>query len=160
MRTSERQAGIPTRPGSALAEHPVSLIVPPETVPHIVCEELPLPPLLEPAPDTSLVLGLATVDHSGRVRDRLVIDTLRWVSGDRTSAAVRGNCLFLRRTDRGVAIDARGRVYLPSGTRTLLGIKVDERVVLVAAPQDALLIVQPARVVAALLGEFYAATLE
>lgn len=156
MRTSERQAGMPAQPGSAIAERPIPLLVPPEPVPHIVCEALPLPPLLEPAPDTSLVLGLATIDHSGRVRDRLVMDALRWVSGDRTSAAVRGNCLFLRRTDRGVAIDARGRVYLPAGARTLLGIETEERVVLVAAPQNALLIVHPAHVVTALLAEFYA----
>lgn len=100
------------------------------------------------------MLGQATVDHSGRVRDRTVQATLNWSPGHRTSTTIRTNSLALRRThDGGVPIDARGRVYLPVGPRSLLGIAVNERVALVAAPQQGLLLVYPARVVLALLAD-------
>jgi hypothetical protein len=152
----ERSSGVPLQPHVASMERPVALIVPPETAPHLAGEVLTLPTLPEPPPDTPLVLGLATVDHSGRIRDRLVLAALAWGPGDRTSTTVRRNVLLLRRTDSGVAIDARGRVFLPAGARALLGIDVDERVTLVAIPQKALLAVHPARVVTALLAESYA----
>ena len=158
MHVTDEPPGMPLRPCAIPAERPVALIVPPETVPHTASEVLPLPTLPELPPATTLVLGLATVDHSGRVRDRTVMDALRWGPGDRTSTAVRGNCLLLRRAETGVAIDARGRVFLPTGARALLGVHVDERVTLVADPQDDLLIVHPARVVTALLAEFHAST--
>src|SRR5947199_10326542 len=68
----------------------VPLVAPPETVARPVIDMLPAPSLPALPHKTSLVLGLATVDHSGRVRDRLVLAALGWRPGDRTQAAVRG----------------------------------------------------------------------
>lgn len=142
---------VPTR--TEPNERPVPLIVPPETVPHTVGEVLPLPTMPTPPPDKSVVLGLAAVDHSGRVRDRVVLAALRWGPGDRINTSVRENSLLLRRAESGVSIDARGRVFLPLAARSLLGIAVDERVVLVGAPQQQRLIMYPTGVFTTLLVE-------
>lgn len=95
---------------------------------------------------------MAAVDHSGRVRDRLVLAALGWEPGDHTDVTMGPRALVLRRaTDGGVPIDARGRVFLPAGAWTLLAIAVDERVLLAADPRRGRMIVYPVPVVAALL---------
>ena len=132
-------------------ELPVSLFVPPKTLSRPASVPLLMPPVAEP-PAAPLVLGMAAVDHSGRVRDRLVLAALGWQPGDPTDVTVRPRALVLRRvTNGGVPIDARGRVFLPAGARALFGVTVDERVLLAADPGRGLLIVYPVRVVAALL---------
>jgi bifunctional DNA-binding transcriptional regulator/antitoxin component of YhaV-PrlF toxin-antitoxin module len=132
-------------------EPPVSLFVPPETVARPAGGSLLVPPLAE-LPAAAWVLGTAGVDHSGRVRDRLVLAALGWEPGDRTDVSVRPRALVLRRVATGgVPIDARGRVFLPAGARALFAIRVDDRVLLAADPQRGRLIVYPVSVVAALL---------
>lgn len=132
-------------------EPPVPLFVPPEAVTRLVCAPLPAP-LVAERPAAALVLGMAGVDHSGRVRDRLVLAALGWEPGDRTDVTVRPRALVLRRvTDGGVPIDARGRVFLPVGARALFAITVDDRVLLAADPRRGQLIVYALRVLVALL---------
>jgi bifunctional DNA-binding transcriptional regulator/antitoxin component of YhaV-PrlF toxin-antitoxin module len=135
-----------------MADEPaVSLFVPPETVTRPAAAPLPVPPVAE-LPAAALVLGMAGVDHSGRVRDRLVFAALGWGPGDRTDVTVRPRVLVLRRVAAGgVPIDARGRVFLPAGARAVFAITVDDRVLLAADPRRHHLIVYPVRVVAALL---------
>jgi bifunctional DNA-binding transcriptional regulator/antitoxin component of YhaV-PrlF toxin-antitoxin module len=95
---------------------------------------------------------MAGVDHSGRVRDRLVLAALGWEPGDRTDVTVRLRALVLRRVATGgVPIDARGRVFVPAGARALFAITTDDRVLLAADPRHGRLIVYPVRVLAALL---------
>lgn len=133
-------------------EPPVSLFVPPATVARPAGAPLPVPPVAE-LPAAALVLGMAGVDHSGRVRDRLVFVALGWEPGDRTDVTVRPQALVLRRVAAGgVPIDARGRVFLPAGARAVFAIMVDDRVLLAADPRRHHLIVYPVRVaVSALL---------
>jgi hypothetical protein len=132
-------------------EAPMSLFVPPETVARQAGVPLPASPVAE-LPAATLVLGMAGVDHSGRVRDRLVLAALGWESRDHTDVTVRPRALVLRRvTTGGVPIDARGRVFLPAGARALFAITVEERVLLAADPQHGRLLVYPVRVVTALL---------
>src|SRR5437870_8415156 len=133
-------------------EPPVSLFVPSATVVRPADVPLPVPPMAELPAVAELVLGMAAVDHSGRVRDRLVLAALGWIPGDRTEVTVRPRALVLRRvTHGGVPIDARGRVFLPAGGRALFDIAADERVLLAADPRRGRLIVFPVRVLAALL---------
>jgi len=127
-------------------------VAPPDTVAHPAIEGLPTPSLPALPQRSPFVLGLSTVDHSGRIRDRVVLTALNWHSGDRTRAAIRGTTVLIRRAPTGgVAIDTRGRVFLPAGARTFLGISIDERIVLLANLLHDLLVVHPTRVVTALL---------
>lgn len=64
-----------------IGEPPIPLFVPPEVVARLAGVSLPVPPLTE-LPARELVLGMAAVDHSGRVRDRLVLAALGWMPGD------------------------------------------------------------------------------
>ena len=52
-------------------------------------------------------------------------------------------------------INTRGQIFLPAGTRALLRIADNDRVMLVAAPRQSLLIVHSCAVISTLLAGFY-----
>jgi bifunctional DNA-binding transcriptional regulator/antitoxin component of YhaV-PrlF toxin-antitoxin module len=102
------------------------------------------------------LLGVAAVDHSGRVRDQLLITALGWQVGDRTDVEVLPDAVVIRRSPRGrFHVDSRGHVFLPAATRTLLGVAVGGRVVLLAVLDRDLLMIHPPSVVTALLAARY-----
>jgi hypothetical protein len=63
--------------------------------------------------------------------------------------------LLHRHPDGAQVINTQGQVFLPAGTRALLRIADNDRVVLVAAPRQGLLMVHPCAVIGALLAGFY-----
>jgi bifunctional DNA-binding transcriptional regulator/antitoxin component of YhaV-PrlF toxin-antitoxin module len=137
-------------------EHPVAPLILPDTVAPLSHQSLPLPALPTIAGDTGLVLGVAGVSHSGRVGDQVLLDALGWAPGDRLHLDVLDSTLLLRRHPEGTqVINTRGQVFLPAGTRALLRIADNDRVVLVAAPRQGLLMLHPRAVVGALLAGFY-----
>jgi hypothetical protein len=128
-------------------------LIPPTTAPPLPpAHALPVTPLHPITRDTGLVIGIAAVSHSGRVRDAAVMAALGWVPGDRIAVDLSPNVILLRR-DRASThqIDGRGLVYLPAGSRALLGIADNARLVLVAVPANDLLAVYPCAAVSALL---------
>jgi hypothetical protein len=142
-------------------EPPVELFVPPEVVSR--------PPSMKAGPRSvrspgspagaslGVVPGMAAVDHSGRVRDALVVAALGWAPGERTEVRERtGALLVCRVAVGGAVIDARGRVFLPVAARAQLGIAVGERSLLVAVPERDLLVVHRVSVMAGLLAAHYA----
>jgi hypothetical protein len=132
-------------------------LIPPTSAPALTAPQtLPLIPLPRTAHDSGLVIGIASVSHSGRVRDIAVMSALGWVPGDRIAVDLTTDALLLRR-DAAAAhqVDDRGLVFLPAGSRTLLGIADNTRVVLVAIPAKDLLAVYPCTVVTALLATLH-----
>lgn len=106
---------------------------------------------------SSLLVGMAAIDHSGRLRDRALLAALGWQAGDRLVVQVYQTMAVLRRdADGAYRVDSRGQVFLPAAVRGMLGIDTGDRVVLVASPRSGMLIVHPGGVVAALLADYYA----
>jgi hypothetical protein len=102
------------------------------------------------------MIGVAAVSHSGRVRDQVLLDALGWSPGDRLRLTVLDSTLLLHRHPEGTqVINTRGQVFLPASTRALLRIADNDRVALVAAPRQGLLMVHPCAVIGALLAGFY-----
>jgi hypothetical protein len=105
----------------------------------------------------SLLVGVAVVDRSGRVRDRVLITGLGWSAGDRLHCAVHPTALVLTLSpDGGYSIDGRDQVFIPAGARAVFGIGAGDRVVLVAVPESGTLIVHPSSVIQDVLWDYYA----
>jgi hypothetical protein len=137
-------------------ERPVAPLIPSDTVAPLPHQPLPLPALPTIAGDTGLLIGVAAVNHAGRVRDQVLLDALGWSPGERLHLDVLDSTLLLRRDPVGTqVINTRGQVFLPAGTRALMRIADNDRVVLVAAPRQGLLMVRPCAVIGALLAGFY-----
>jgi hypothetical protein len=105
----------------------------------------------------SLLVGVAVVDRSGRVRDRVLITALGWTSGDRLHCDVRPTALVLTLSPHGQhSIDGRDQVFIPAGARAVFGIGAGDRVLLVAVPESGTLIVHPSSVIQDVLSDYYA----
>lgn len=139
-----------------MTEQPIAPLIPPSLPRPDPVEPLPVAPLPTVPGRVDLLLGVAAVSHSGRVRDQPLLDALGWTAGDLIAVEIRDSTLLLRRDPAGpYRINARGQVFLPAGARTLLGITANSRVALVAIPARNLLLVHPCVVVTALLAGFY-----
>jgi hypothetical protein len=136
-------------------ERPIALFLPPDPV-----RTLSVPPPAELAivvPKTSLLVGVAVVDRSGRVRDRVLITALGWSTGDRLHCEVHSTALVLTFSPDGQhSIDSRDQVFIPAGARAVFGIGAGDRVVLVAAPEVGTLLVHPSAVIQDVLAHYYA----
>jgi hypothetical protein len=112
--------------------------------------------LPEPRAPDGLLLGVAAIDHSGRFGDRLLITELGWQPGDQIDVEVLPGAAVLRRSPHGrFQVDSRGHVFLSTAIRTVLGVPVGGRVVLLAVPERNLLMIHPPQVVGALLAGRY-----
>lgn len=136
-------------------ELPVALFLPPDLV-----HTPPVPDSAEPAVvvhRTPLLVGVAVVDRSGRVRDRVLITALGWSAGDRLHCEVRPTALVLTLSPDGQhSVDGRDQVFIPAGARAVFGIGAGDRVVLVAAPEVGTLLVHPSSVIQDVLAHYYA----
>jgi hypothetical protein len=139
-----------------LGERPVPPLVPPEVVASTPVTLLPLPAPPTITIDPGLLIGVAAVSHSGRVRDQVLLDALAWSAGHRLHSTVLDSTIVLHRhPDGSQVINPRGQVFLSAATRALLQITANDRVLLVAAPRRGLLIVHPSAVAGALFAQFY-----
>jgi AbrB family looped-hinge helix DNA binding protein len=102
------------------------------------------------------LLAVSRLDHSGRVGDHVLLTALGWLPGDRHDVrrAPHGAELYRSLAGR-FRIDSRGNVFVPAGTRKLLGLRSGDRVVLVASPSTGTLHIHPVGIVTALLANLY-----
>jgi hypothetical protein len=110
-------------PGEATLndELPIAPLIPPDTVAREPIPTLPVPALPTIRHATDLLIGVAAVSHSGRVRDQALLDALSWAPGDRHSVDLLDSTILVRRTPTGpYSINTRGQVFLPTGLRDLL----------------------------------------
>lgn len=136
-----------------MSETPITLLVPPDLPPLPRGRPLPATPL--PRATTCdddvgpVVVGVAAVDGSGRVRERAVLAALGWDRGDALEIRVARDIAVLRASPRGsLHVDERGQIALPAGCRAMLGIEPGDRVVLAALPARRAALVCPMRPVA------------
>lgn len=132
-------------------ESPIALLIPPDLPIPAGGRPLPTTPLAPPrvpepaAPDLGpIIIGVAAVDGSGRVRERTLFAALGWRRGESLDLHVVHNAAVLQPVPHGsVRIDGRDQLALPSGCRTVLGIRPGDRVVLAALPNHGILLVYP-----------------
>lgn len=143
-----------------MPETPIALLIPPDLPPLSRGRSLPAAPLATPA-DTErdpVVLGVAAVDGSGRLRERAVLAALGWGHGDALDIHLAGNIAVLHATSHGhLHVDARDQIALPGGCRAMLGITPGDRVVLAALVTRKIALVCPMAIAAAWVNAFIAA---
>lgn len=125
-----------------MSEAPVPLLIPPELPALPRGARLPAAPLALPAQaqpsDTKsgpIIVGVAAIDRSGRVRERAVLAALAWGLGEVLDIRIIRDVAILRVARKGcIRVDGRDQIALPAGCRTILGIKPGDRVVFAALP--------------------------
>ncbi|MEV0326976.1 AbrB/MazE/SpoVT family DNA-binding domain-containing protein [Micromonospora echinospora] len=87
---------------------------------------------------------LASVDSSGRIRDRAIIGALGWEPGARLDIRYGAGAIVVRRDSQGVfTVTGQGHLVLPASVRHWCGLGAGERVLLTAGPAANLLVVYP-----------------
>ncbi|WP_435233291.1 AbrB/MazE/SpoVT family DNA-binding domain-containing protein [Micromonospora aurantiaca (nom. illeg.)] len=87
---------------------------------------------------------LASVDSSGRLRDRSIIGAMGWEPGARLDIRQGGGVIAVRRDPQGVfTVTGQGHLLLPSAVRHWCGLSAGDRVLLTADPAANLLVVYP-----------------
>jgi hypothetical protein len=120
---------------------------------------LPLPSVPTARTNTA-VYGLAAVDCRGRVADHAVVHALGWLPGTRLDIRETRGLLVIRTDAHGVfSVTKQGHLRLPAPVRHCCGLVPGDRVLLVADPDRALLIVHPPAALDDLLAQHHAALL-
>jgi hypothetical protein len=85
---------------------------------------------------------------------------LAWRAGDQIAVQVHPTAIALRRAADGpFRLDGRVQAFIPAGTRALFGLRTGDRVTLVAAPAQDLLLVHPMTVLTDVLASYDASLL-
>ncbi|MEV0561457.1 hypothetical protein [Dactylosporangium sp. NPDC050588] len=121
-------------------------------LPHLPAEPTTLDPL-------DLHLGVGQLDPSGRISARPLLHLLDWAPGHRIQFDIAHSTITATSSPAGRhTIGATGLLAVPAATRRLCNLASGDLVVLLAAPQRQLLLIHPARTVARLLADQFAAT--
>ncbi|MEU1548011.1 hypothetical protein [Nocardia sp. NPDC005745] len=132
---------IPVVPSFALATVGGGL----DTMPGV--PGLPLGNVEQP-PQRTAVHSIRPVDTNGHVVDKTVLTALDWRPGDQLSWRICGGLIVITRPGFGRrGITKHGHLPLPAAIRRSAGIRIHDRVLLAADPEQALLVVYPAHVV-------------
>lgn len=92
--------------------------------------------------DASMTYGMSRVHASGRVAVRAIVQVLGWMHGDRFDIATSSGAVLIRpNPDGAFALPSKLYVILPVGIRRWCGISVGDKVLLVAAPEQSLLVI-------------------
>lgn len=101
------------------------------------------------------VYGVATVDGRGRVADRVVIGAVGWSAGARLSIREDSGLIVLVADERGVfAVTGQGHLRLPAGVRRWCALGAGDRVLLVAEPEQDVVVVYPPAALDAMVRRF------
>lgn len=138
------------------------LVPPPEQVQEIRrparvlgVRALPMAALGALPTDIPRIYGIATVDGGGRVTDQHLIRALGWVPRERVNITVSEGSVIVRAEPDGVfTLTGKGHLQIPAAVRRWCAMTVGDRVLLVAAPDDALLIVHAVAALDALVTRY------
>jgi hypothetical protein len=139
-------------------EPTIRLLIPPDLPPQMAPgKPLPAPSQVHKLEaDTTdlgpILIGVATLDGSGRVRERTLLAALGWGRDERLEIRIAQNAAVLWSAPHGyLCIDGRDQIALPSGSRAMLGMKPGERTLLAALPDLGMLLVYPMPLAASLI---------
>jgi bifunctional DNA-binding transcriptional regulator/antitoxin component of YhaV-PrlF toxin-antitoxin module len=112
---------------------------------------------VEQPPQRTAVHSIRPVDTNGRVVDKSVLTALDWRPGDLLSWRVSGGLIVITRPGYGRrGITKYGHLALPAAMRRGAGIRIHDRLLLAADPEQALLVVYPAHVLDEILARRFA----
>lgn len=115
-------------------------------------------PAFPPAPARELRYGLVILDRYGRVADRAALQALGWSPGQSLGLTVTaGSVLAVSCPESRVRVGNDGHLRLPVGVRRACRLVTGDRVLLVADPVRAHLLLHPPAVLTALLEPHHAA---
>ncbi|MEV0109989.1 hypothetical protein AB0H42_27130 [Nocardia sp. NPDC050799] len=117
---------------------------------------LPMATLEEPVRSRA-IHSIRPVDTNGRVVDKAIVGALNWHPGDLLSWRVTGGLVLITRPGHGRrGVTKYGHLSLPAAVRHSAGIRIHDRVLLAADPDQALLVVYPADVLDDILARRFA----
>jgi hypothetical protein len=112
----------------------------------------PLPQPISPPVRERTEYGLSTVGANGRLNDRTVLRRLGWCPGTRLDMREDHGLVVVRADPRAVfRVSAQGFLLLPATLRRWCQLADGDRVLLVADPQAAWLVIHPPASVAAMV---------
>ena len=117
-------------------------------------------PLLAALDDRSTICGTATIDCNGRVAEATVLAALGWVPGTRLNIRVRGGLILVTADPDAVfRLTQPGRLRLPATVRHWCHLTPGSRLLLVAEPDLARLVVHPPAALHTMLTQAHTTTL-
>jgi hypothetical protein len=100
---------------------------------------------------------MALLDASGRFNSRPATSALRWLRGQPLEMAVIGEAVIFTAAPDGTAVvGSRREIAVPAPAKVTAALDQTRQVALVAVPEQAMLIVHPPALLAALLAARYA----
>lgn len=121
---------------------------------------MPLPRLDQPVRPTK-VCGVSTLDSSGRIADAAVVPTLGWTLGASLDMQVRdGLVVITPHPDAVFVLSHPWHLRLPAAVRRRCGLRIGDRVLLVADPPAERLVVHSPAAIEAMLASTYTAVLD
>jgi hypothetical protein len=155
-----KSMGEPGLPGTrGRLEHGIEALLPPARQRPTPPTPLALPTLVPPRsrPITRFVLDIAFLDASGRFTSRPATSALRWLPGQPLAMTVTDEAVIFTAAPDGTAVvGSRREIAVPAPARVTAGLDQSRQVTLVAVPAQAMLLVHPPALLAALLAEHYA----
>ncbi|RKN50500.1 AbrB/MazE/SpoVT family DNA-binding domain-containing protein [Micromonospora endolithica] len=107
-----------------------------------------------------MVYGLAAIDISGRIADRVIVRALGWTSGTRLHIHEDAGLIVVRVSSQGVfTLTGQRHLHLPAAVRKWCGLKAGERVLLAADPTAGVLVVHPPAALDRMIVQAHAAAL-
>ncbi|MEU8256528.1 hypothetical protein AB0C06_19960 [Micromonospora inaquosa] len=155
---------------TAVADMTVAPLIPPLTPPAQskgtdrrlgTLRRPPLPlPDLPAARKSASVYGLAAIDVSGRIADRMIVRAFGWGCGTRLQIRESAGLIVVRRDPQGVfTLTGQGHLHLPAAARKWCGLQPGDRLLLAADPIAGVLIVHPPATLDAVVAQIHAAAL-
>ena len=135
-------------------EAPIALLIPPDLPPPVPGRAMPTPVLARPAEPAAadlgpILIGVAALDGSGRVREHTLLAEIGWACGEALEVLISPGAALFRRSPKGrIRVDERGQIAISSGCRDVLMIEPGSRIVLAALPARGALLVLPMPVAA------------
>ena len=143
----------PVIPSASRRHHPGGL---PGADPR---HHLPAPELSTPRLRSALY-GLASLDCNGRIADNNLLRALGWDAATRLDIREQGGLLLITSISQGVfSLTRGGHLRLPATARRWCGLAAGDRVLLMAEPDDGLLVVHPPAALDAMVGWLHEAAL-
>jgi hypothetical protein len=112
---------------------------------------LPLPPLLSPAPRSSLFCVVTPIDDRGRLADRSPIRAVNWSPGEPVTISVTHDHIVIVRRGGPESITRHGHLRLPARVRHMCCMRAGDRLFVTVIPTPGLLAVYPMAALEAIL---------
>lgn len=124
---------------------------------QVTVPPLPLADVTPHSTGKSTRYGIASVDDRGRVADSSLVLALQWQPGDPLSIDVLSGSIVIRSDRRGLyTVARRGNIPIPARIRQRCGLSAGDRVLLVAMPDFATLVVHPRHALDAMVLAYHA----